>query len=91
VSISDEAVEAAAAAMWEKRPMTRTSDGAPLPFGDAHRYQRIRFRDQARAALEAAAPNLLAGAWDEGYDARASEYPFGDVYYNPYRSAGAGE
>jgi hypothetical protein len=32
---------------------------------------------------------LLAEAWDEGYDSRASEYPFGDVYYNPYRKEGA--
>ena len=66
MTISDEAVEAAAAAMWEKRPMQRTNDGAPLPLGEAKYYQRVRYLDQASAALEAAAPYLMADAWEQG-------------------------
>jgi hypothetical protein len=57
--IPDEAVEAAAAAMWERRPMTRLEDGSPKPFSEVRTsYYRSRYIGQARAALEAAAPHM---------------------------------
>lgn len=43
------------------------------------------------AALEAAAPFLMAQAWDEGYETKDGEYPFGALAINPYRSTGANE
>lgn len=64
MQISDKAVEAAAAGMWHHRPMQRTADGAPVPFSEVKSYQRFRYLDQAHAALEAAAPHILAGAAD---------------------------
>jgi len=55
------AAEAAATAMWEQRPMQRTDSGSPLPFGEAKACLRTRYTEQARAALAAAAPHILAG------------------------------
>ena len=43
--------------------------------------------EYARAALKAAAPHLMAQGWDEGYEAKDSEYPFGPRFTNPYRKA----
>ena len=51
----DPRVEAAAAAMWEQRPMMRTADGAPRPWADIPAWSYgARYRGQARAALAAA-------------------------------------
>lgn len=41
-------------------------------------------------ALDAAAPHLMAGAWDEGYEVGVREEQPGWTS-NPYRSSGAGE
>lgn len=65
--IPEEAVEAAAAGIWNARPMERVYDegpdyGAAKPWPDLKPYQHDRYRTLARAALEAAAPHLLATA-----------------------------
>jgi len=76
MSVSDEAVEAAARAI--ARYETGTQSPIPNDTDIAH----------ARTALEAAAPFIAAQAWDEGWDAmadfdhrQAGQYPS-----NPYRS-----
>lgn len=51
------------------------------PADARDRVQRQALQD-ARRALEAAAPHMLAGAWDEGWDKR-DKY---DIAFNPYRS-----
>lgn len=51
----EERVEAAAAAMWEARPLQRTTTGAPLPFASAIKTYRDRYKGLARIALYAAA------------------------------------
>lgn len=53
--MSDPRIEAAAAAMWEQRPMTRTEDGSPRPWDEVPgRLYAARYRGQAQAALAAA-------------------------------------
>ena len=52
---TDPRVEAAAAAMWEQRPMMRTEDGAPRPWDEVPaRSYGARYRGQAQVALAAA-------------------------------------
>ena len=52
---TDPRVEAAAAALWEQRPMMRTTDGAPRPWAEVPAWSYgARYRDQARVALVAA-------------------------------------
>jgi hypothetical protein len=71
--ISDKAVEAAARGIWEARPMTRVHEagspnyGAAQPWDEIKQYHRDRCITLARAALEAAAPHMLAPGWLEGY------------------------
>lgn len=51
----DPRIEAAAAAMWEQRPMMRTADGAPRPWAEVPAWSYgARYREQARVALAAA-------------------------------------
>lgn len=77
MTISDEAVEAAAKALWAKQ------GGTVL---DESHYQ------EARAALEAAAPHMQGDAWEEGYAAsdrdalRFKEEILAPRSANPYRS-----
>jgi hypothetical protein len=73
MNISDEAVEAAVEAVWEHGEVIQTREYAA---------------ELARAALEAAAPHLMAVAWDEGLSAGHHDRR---LNANPYRSAGAGE
>lgn len=77
--ISDEAVEAAAKAVYHTSGRARQ-----MPYSVA----REACESEARAVLEAAAPHLMAAAWDEGRGAG-----FRDAYVdeeeeepNPYRS-----
>jgi hypothetical protein len=60
--LSQGAVEAAAQAIWDQRPMMRLDGGAPMPFeslrGDGPYHDR--YMGLARAALSAAAPYLAA-------------------------------
>ena len=89
MTVPDEAVEAAAEAIWLARPMQRTTDGSPLPFAEAKGYERRRHLDQARHALEAAAPFIAAQAWDEGHESGFQNAAYGtaeNFYTNPYRS-----
>lgn len=71
MTISDEALEAAAKAIWEARPMERVyeegspSYGAAKPWADIKQYQRDRCMTLARYALEAAAPFIRAEALEE--------------------------
>lgn len=51
----DPRIEAAAAAMWEQRPMMRTAEGSPLPWAEVPAWSYgARYRGQARVALAAA-------------------------------------
>jgi hypothetical protein len=72
--IPDEAVEAAFRAIVGGNEVT-----GPDIAGD------FLTTEQITAILEAAAPHLMAAAWDAGYEAKDSEYPFGPRYSNPYR------
>ena len=82
--IPDEAVEAAArrfAALagydWDKKWDTTEDVEADV---------RADIRRQAREILEAAAPRLMAGAWDEGAKSQADSYGMDvDTKPNPYR------
>ncbi|UYM26585.1 hypothetical protein SEA_BAUER_36 [Arthrobacter phage Bauer] len=75
-SIPDEAVEAAAKVL---DPQTMGSGGAL-----AEKFQEAT-RAEARAILEAAAPHLMAQAWEDGYHAALSDgYEYQTA--NPYRS-----
>jgi hypothetical protein len=58
--ISDEAVEAAAMAFFGTLALSKWEDLGSLT--------RAAYRSKARAALEAAAPHMLAEAWDEGHE-----------------------
>ena len=49
-----------------------------------HKDREVTFREVARAALEAAAPHLMAAAWDEGFAADDFEVSIG-MDRNPYR------
>jgi hypothetical protein len=79
MSISDEAVEAAAEAVWEHGEVIQTREYAA---------------ELARAALEAAALHLMAAAWDECASSLVYEDGSKveiATNTNPYRSAGVGE
>lgn len=79
MNIPDEAVEAVAKVFYE--------DGwTGPPFWeslDADDPSRLEYLATTRTALEAAAPHLLAEAWDEGLDAGLN-----GGWNNPYRSQG---
>lgn len=75
--IPDEAVEAAARAAAK-------DDAEPNWYLDTERF-RDAWRIRMRAALEAAAPHLLAAAWDEGFG-RGTLSQF-EESTNPYREA----
>lgn len=59
-TIPNEAIEAAAKAMWDYRPTQTRMDGTGLEWDLAHDYFKERFRADARAALEAARPAIAA-------------------------------
>lgn len=61
------AVEAAAEAIWNHRPMSREYDGSPKPWPTLKKYQRDRYRGMARAAIAAAEPYIRREAGREGY------------------------
>jgi hypothetical protein len=88
LNISDEAVEAAAAALREHNPFLPDLQA----MGDAPADE---FDCCARAALEAAAPHLMAAAWDEGQGAGWNDCLLdlqnggAKSSRNPYRATGA--
>jgi hypothetical protein len=72
-----EAVEAAAKALWRR--------GRVDPWEGARDYITAEFREDALIALEAAAPYMLAVAWEEGrLVGRAEEQSGFDTEMNPY-------
>ena len=83
--ISDEAVEAAASIIAQEALVNAAMDGygwdaetdSPEPFMPLA-------REQARRYLEAAAPHMLAEAWDQGTKARR-DYRGDIVADNPYK------
>lgn len=81
MNIPDEAVEAAAKALYQN---TLTS------WDGAHARTKELCRRDARAALEAAAPHLLAEAWREGCaEGLACDWDKGAEFLplNPYRKS----
>jgi hypothetical protein len=91
VNIGDEAVEVLASRDWA-RDAERSEHAFPS-WEEAARDKEwaglVRgYRDEARAALEAAAPCMLPRVWDEGMEWRAAgEYiPECEYTANPYRS-----
>lgn len=71
-----EAVEAAALALYER-------DYGVTDWDIVSVGTRDNYIDEARTALEAAAPYMMAGAWDEGYHTGDCE----SFDSNPYRTA----
>ena len=65
VPVTDEMVETAARAMWER--IDREESWSEI-------YHASAYRRDARAALEAVAPAIAAAAWDEGYAAAQLEW-----------------
>jgi hypothetical protein len=82
MTVPDEAVEAAARGLaTHKWP---TAIGVWESFGQG---MKDDFRDQARAALAAAAPFIAAQAWDEGADSEFQRSVMKrQATPNPYRS-----
>ena len=89
--IPDAAVEAAARAMapavWGPSVWQFAAHGeAPADARDRVQQQALK---DARAALEAAAPHMLAEVWDEGFEdgkRQDAEGDDGPRFVNPYRS-----
>lgn len=61
-------------------------EAAALSIQHANPFQSLSIcRDEARAALEAAAPHMLAAAWEKGrLVGRAEEQSGFDTEMNPY-------
>jgi hypothetical protein len=88
MNVSDAAVEAAARAMapavWGPSVWQFAAHGeAPADARDRVQQQALK---DARAALEAAAPHMLAGAWEDGGRAATGTHDTGYPARNPYRS-----
>jgi hypothetical protein len=93
-NISDEAVEAAARALYKGQPIYDEAVGVITgykPWDWMEPEYQNSMRSDARAALEAAAPHLMAAAWDEGVLIGFDEgQGVRGRTRNPYRAAGAG-
>ena len=75
--IPDEAVEAAAKKLYQA--------GGLVVWDSEDESIRNYFRRNARSALEAAAPHLMAAAWEEGrIDGYADAQRGFDTAMNPY-------
>lgn len=92
MNISKEAIEAAARAAYIADNLCW--DGAEAAWddmgGSERSFERAGWEIAARAALEAAAPLLMAQAWDEGElagyeNAKVEEWPLVAPNENPYR------
>lgn len=90
MNISKEAIEAAARAVYGLDPWEDGSSVSAPPFAWAAlgADDRRNYYPAARAILEAAAPLLMAQAWDEGR-AHGAMWPYGyrglATDDNPYR------
>lgn len=79
--ISDEAVEAAAKVLYADKISNHAGDNAPQIIDACEKV--------ARKVLEAAAPHMLADAWDEGCSEGLlvnNGWEEGALEANPYRS-----
>ena len=77
--IPDEAVEAAARQLFDQ-------DKGEVSWGEVSDEIRNYYRYEARKILEAAAPHLMAAAWEEGrVDGRDEERSGYENADNPYR------
>lgn len=82
MQISDEAVEAGARAVYAHLRLE-----CPKPWDELKPIWRANYRKEARAVLAAAAPHMLAEAWDEGNIAGMFDLPSENhATNNPYRS-----
>lgn len=91
MNIPDEAVEAAAWAAYELKPVELFGREHPITWeqlSDSPLGQRCKDNElaKARAALEAAAPHMLAEAWESGNRAWEDELLGNAAGTNPYRS-----
>ena len=83
-NIPDAAVEAAARVIHSQHEQS--------PLEDWSEDFQLAARRDARAALEAAAPHLMAEAWEQGADAEFGRAVLNRARQaNPYRAAEAGE
>lgn len=82
MSINDEVVEAAA------RASHRRWEGKVSSWSKEDPVTRANYLEDARITLEAAAPHLMAAAWDDG---ATDGHLYGIKARNPYRAAGAVE
>ena len=82
VNISNEAVEAAAKALWE--PNERDDEWV----GEFDSYKDY-LREYATKALEAAAPHMLAAVWEEAYGLGYADHNVGaaPTRANPHKTA----
>jgi hypothetical protein len=92
--IPDEAVEAAAKAIYatEAQPIYdeyKEEFTGHKPWEWLLDKSRESYRDKARAALEAAAPHLLADCWDRAVEAKENMAPLHGNPVNPYRKVQA--
>jgi hypothetical protein len=87
-AISAEAIEAAAKALYEVYPSLAVpgDESSAVPWEFAHPARQYEDRKQARAALEVAAPYMLAEGWGQGYRAGLMSVEFYGATPNPYRS-----
>ena len=87
MNIPDEAVEAAALALLER-------DYGVRDWSIVTEQVKGNYLDEARTALEAAAPHLMAQAWDEGERVGFEEsFRDNDPRHtrNPYRAEESGK
>lgn len=70
---------------------TEATEAAADMIGSLRLGDRQKFLTEAQLILEAAAPHMLAGAWDEGWDTFAGfdSRPGGPYPANPYRPTSA--
>jgi hypothetical protein len=80
VMIPDEALVAAAYALYRD-----ANPDSELKWYDIGFHEQDELLRPARGALEAAAPYILADAWDEGYREADYDAPHSDKTPNPYR------
>lgn len=79
MNIPNEAIEAAAKGAFKR---THPHGNWSLAISD----MRDQYLSEAHAALEAAAPYMLAEAWEQGYEAADYDAPHSIKTDNPYRT-----
>lgn len=72
--------------VWEAAARAAAKDEDDSNWADEPEYYRTGWMNRVLPALTAAAPHLMAAAWDEGWDAAAG-WPQKET--NPYRAIDA--